>query len=113
MNARQLIRRITEEEELDAKTFLEKRQEGAANVAEEARSKGGPALLTAIHFEAKAEPYASAIDELKDGQEDMASHAEEILAKLADWKNLSMDEFQRFTGQFEAWGECYIKSKES
>jgi hypothetical protein len=94
--------------------FLEKRKKGAHKIEVSARKKGGLSLLTAIHFKAKAVPYAKAIKHST--KENCIKLCEEqtdaVFEKLKDWKNMSMKDFQAITGELEAWGESYLKSKE-
>lgn len=94
--------------------FLQKRKKGAHKIEVSARKKGGPSLLTAVHFKAKAVPYAKAIKHStkEDCTKLCEKQADAVFEKLKSWKEMSMNEFQAVTGQLEAWGESYLKSKE-
>lgn len=92
--------------------FLEARQAGAEKIHKAAAAKGGPALLTAQHFKAKAKPYKIAIKHANDEQRNklFAEHAEQCLKQLKQWKSMTQKEFQTVMGELEVWGEVYIKS---
>jgi len=97
--------------------FLDKRAAGAAKIANSSKEKGGFATLTAIHFAAKAKPYAECEKMEKDPNKDcdkVNAHykkmAEEVYAKLADLDKLSQKDFQALMGELEVWGEVYIRA---
>lgn len=94
--------------------FLTKRAEGAAKIEKSAKEKGGYSILTAYHFAGKRKPYA---DSKKwESKEDKEKHykekAMEALEKLKDLDSLSQKDFQAISGEFEAYGEVYIRSIE-
>jgi len=97
--------------------FLAKRAAGAAKIAHSSKEKGGFATLTAIHFAAKAKPYAECekMEKAPDKDCDKANAhykkmAEEVYAKLANLDKLSQKEFQALMGELEVWGEVYIRA---
>jgi len=97
--------------------FLVKRAAGAAKLESSSREKGGYSTLTAIHYAAKAEPYAESKKleaEYKDDHDKVneiyKQKAEEVYAKLKDLDSLSQKEFQAFMGELEVWGEVYIRA---
>ena len=97
--------------------FLETRKAGAEKIAKSAKEKGGPSLLTATHFKAKRVPYTQAIKHAKareDGKplEGCKERADDLVKMLKNWHKMSQTEFQKVTGELEAYGESYIKSKE-
>lgn len=101
---------------LEAKTskiteFLTKRKAGAEKIAESSRKKGGLALLTAAHFKAKDKPYKEALDQSTDKP---FTHCKEktlsLLKQLEDIDNISQNDWQKLTGELEAYGEAYIQS---
>jgi hypothetical protein len=105
----------TTEESL--KEFLTKRAAGAAKIAHSSKEKGGCATLTAIHFAAKAKPYAEAekLEKAPDKDCDKANayykkKADEVYSKLKDLDKLSQKEFQALMGELEVWGEVYIRA---
>lgn len=107
------LQKVLEGEKLPITNFLRARKKGAAKIAAEARDKGGPAEFTAMHFEAKAEPYSTAITAAIEGEgiESIEKQAQAALEELQDWKNISMEEFQKLTGKFEALGESFLAAK--
>ena len=97
--------------------FLAKRAASAEKIADSAKAKGGYSTLTAIHFAAKARPYAECEKletEYKDDHDKVneiyKQKAEEVYAKLKDLDSLSQKEFQAFMGELEVWGEVYIRA---
>jgi hypothetical protein len=97
--------------------FLIKRAAGAAKLENSSREKGGFAILTAIHYAAKAKPYAESKKlevEYKDDHDKVneiyKQRAEEVYAKLKDLDSLSQKEFQSLMGELEVWGEVYIRA---
>lgn len=93
--------------------FLTKRAEGAAKIEKSAKEKGGYSILTAYHFAGKKKPYA---DSKKwESKEDKEKHykekAMEALERLKDLDGLTQKEFQMISGEFEVYGEVYIRSK--
>ena len=100
----------TPEEAFD--TFLTKRAAGAAKIAHSAKEKGGFSTLTAIHFAAKAKPYAESEKwHDKEGKNEyFKDRAKEVYEKLKDLDSLSQKQFQALMGELEVWGEVYIRS---
>jgi len=97
--------------------FLDKRAAGAAKIAHSAKEKGGFSTLTAIHFAAKAKPYAECekMENAPNKDCDRANahykkKAEELHTKLADLDKLTQKEFQALMGELEVYGEVYIRA---
>ena len=97
--------------------FLDKRSAGAEKLAESTKAKGGYSTLTAIHYAAKAKPYAECIKLNSQHKEDhekvnelYKQKAEEIYSKLSDLDSLSQKEFQALMGELEVYGEVYIRA---
>lgn len=88
--------------------FLDKRAKGAAKLASNSKKKGGFALPTAIHFAAKARPYAECVKH-KDDEDYIADKANDCLKKLQKWDQMSQREFQAVMGELEVYGEVYIR----
>lgn len=113
MNFTTLVRLIESPEPDNLKDFLQTRKAGAHKIETQARRKGGLSLLTATHFKAKAIPYTKAINGVS--KEDHTTlykeNTKNVFDKLSNWENLTMQEFQKLTGEFEAWGEAFIQSK--
>lgn len=94
------------------KEFLTKRKAGAAKIEKMARKKGGPSLLTAAHFKAKAVPYAKAIEHVEEDKMELCKeNAMKCLKQLEKWDTLTQMEFQKISGEFEASAESYLQSK--
>lgn len=110
-----LLEKSTKEEPEDLTAFIEKRKAGAEKIAKSAQEKGGPSLLTATHFKAKKVPYTQAIKHSKarkNGEplEGCKERADELVKMLKNWHKMSQKEFQKVTGELEAFGESYISS---
>ena len=95
---------------LTIQEFITQRAEGAAKIASEAKAKGGLALLTAQHFEAKASSYKAAMVMVCSvtgpisGIIDGLKHLENIATTTAVTAS-SMLVFQQQTGKQEVYGE--------
>ena len=97
--------------------FLDKRLAGAEKLAESTKAKGGYSTLTAIHYAAKAKPYAECIklnskhkEDHKKVNELYKQKAEDVYSKLSDLDSLSQKEFQALMGELEVYGEVYIRA---
>lgn len=97
--------------------FLDKRLAGAEKLAESTKAKGGYSTLTAIHYAAKAKPYAECIKLNSQHKEDhekinelYKQKAEAVYSKLSDLDSLSQKEFQALMGELEVYGEVYIRA---
>jgi hypothetical protein len=90
--------------------FFEKRKQGAAKIAAEARSKGGPSMLTAWHFAAKAQPYNDVLSAIRtDKDENFFMQKCLLLATKLKFAKLDEEQFQKLMGQIEVWGEAFAK----
>jgi len=106
-----LLKTILESKGTKITEFLQKRKAGAAKIEKSARAKGGLSLLTAAHFKAKSRPYSEAISEPSDKPlTHCKDKAIELLDKLKDMDNISQNDWQKLTGELEAYGEAYIQS---
>ena len=103
---------LLEYSDKDLTTFIEKRKAGAEKIEKTSKEKGGVAKLTAIHFAAKKEPYKKALSMVKkeNCSEELKDKCEELMSKLKSWSTMSQKEFQHVMGEFEAYGEVYIKT---
>ena len=69
-------------------------------------------LLTAAHFKAKHKPYKEAIKHSDQPPlEECKQKALKVLDQLKNIDSLSQNEWQKLTGELEAYGESYIESK--
>jgi hypothetical protein len=87
--------------------FFEKRKAGASKIASEARAKGGPSMLTAWHFAAKAQPYTEVLAAIRSNQNEpfFAQKCHSLVGRLRFGK-LKQEEFQKVIGELEVWGEA-------
>lgn len=94
--------------------FSSKRRDGAEKIADNAKEKGGLAMLTYNHFIVKLPYY----DKAKKGKFDPEQGKREYkrlldrLVKATEDVSISQTEFQRLVGKIEVIGELIIKSKE-
>jgi len=112
MDIRKLIKEEMENRE-SFKTFAEKRFKGAEKITNNAKEKGGPAMLTYHHFKVKL-PYYKKVMEGKFDVEKSKKEFKEKLDQLCDLsKNVEMSqvEFQKLVGLIEVLGELIIKQK--
>ena len=104
-----LLNILTESKSFD--TFAEKRMGGAEKIANSAKEKGGPSMLTYHHFIVKLPYYKEAAE----GKFNYAAAVKEFdfcvntLAKKMD--NMEQVEFQKLMGRIEVLGELIIKHK--
>ena len=88
--------------------FAETREKGAEKIADNAKEKGGLALLTWHHFKVKL-PYYKKAAEGKLDFEKAKKEFEETYKKIS--LDMSQIEFQREVGRLEVLGELLIRSK--
>jgi hypothetical protein len=108
-----LIELLSESEQKDKKfcEFAEKRLGGATKIADSAKEKGGPAMLTYHHFVVKLPYYKKAANGNFDLEQTKKDY-KECLDKLCELEtNLNQVEFQRLVGKIEVLGELIIKNK--
>jgi hypothetical protein len=96
-------------------SFAETRLGGAEKIADNAKEKGGAALLTYHHFEVKLEYYEKAAKGDLD-MEDAKKEYKDLLEKLYTATKSDMDieqiAFQELLGKMEVLGELIIKDSE-
>lgn len=104
-----LIDILTESKSFD--TFAEKRMGGAEKIANNAKEKGGPSMLTYHHFVVKLPYYKDAAE----GKFNFAAAVKEFdscVNTLAQkMENMEQVEFQKLMGRIEVLGELIIKHK--
>ena len=93
-----------------AKTsYFRQRLEGAQKAARDNRTKGGSALLSAYHFEAKLPLYRRIIECLEDGGS-LRWVREEFNGSLAQVRRaMNQRRFQEVSGRLEVLGEIIIE----
>ena len=88
--------------------FAEKRMGGATKIADNAKEKGGPSMLTYHHFIVKLPYYKEA----SEGKFNMNKSKKEFTETLKSISlNMNQTEFQREVGRLEVLGELIIKHK--
>jgi hypothetical protein len=104
---------ITEAKE-NMEDFAETREAGAEKITDNAKKKGGLAMLTYHHFVVKL-PYYKKAAEGKMDFEKAKKEYHELLEKLYKATkgelNIQQVEFQRLVGKIEVLGELLIKNK--
>lgn len=110
------LKDILTEEAIETKSFeefAEKRRAGAEKIANNAKEKGGPAMLTYHHFIVKLPYYKKANEGKFDVEEGVKEYGEllEKLKKAGKDVDLGMTEFQKLVGKLEVLGELIIKGK--
>jgi hypothetical protein len=109
-----LINLITESKESKFEEFADKRLGGATKITNNAKEKGGPAMLTYHHFHVKLPYYKKAMEGKLDLGEAKKEY-KELLKQLYQSTKGEMDieqiEFQKLVGKIEVLGELIIKHK--
>jgi hypothetical protein len=102
------LKNILSEEVVKDIDFVSNRMNGAAKISQNAKEKGGDALLTYQHFVVKLPYYEKA----KNGEMDIDAAKTEFTETLGKI-SLDMDQttFQTEVGRLEVLGELIIKSK--
>jgi hypothetical protein len=112
---KELIKRILrEQKEKQSKfeEFAQKRFDGASKITENAKEKGGPAMLTYHHFVVKLPYYKKASEgkfDIKETKTDFQEHLDKLCGLSKD-VNMGQVEFQKLVGIIEVLGELIIKS---
>lgn len=101
-----LLNILTESNSFD--TFAEKRMGGAEKIANSAKEKGGPSMLTYHHFKVKL-PYYKKASEGKFDMGESKKEFNECVKQLSD--NMEQIEFQKLVGRIEVLGELIIKHR--
>ncbi|NBO22753.1 hypothetical protein EBU94_05365, partial [bacterium] len=93
--------------------FAEKRHDGAEKIADDAKEKGGVAMLTYNHFIVKL-PYYEKANAGKFDIEEGIKEFNALVKQLSDSAekvDYGMTEFQKLVGKIEVLGELIIKGK--
>jgi len=108
------LKRLIESELTEFEKFAETRMGGAKKISENAKEKGGLALLTYHHFVVKL-PYYKKASEGKLTKESMEKEYKKLLEKLyestKDGMGIKQIPFQELVGKIEVLGELLIKDK--
>jgi hypothetical protein len=103
--------KITDESFME---FSKKRLDGATKITNNAKEKGGAAMLTFHHFTVKLPYYKKASEgnlDLEKSKEEFKSFLSE-LCKLTEDVEMKQIDFQKLVGKIEVLGELIIKDKE-
>jgi hypothetical protein len=107
---KQLLRE-QEEKESNFEEFAQKRFDGASKISENAKEKGGAAMLTYHHFIVKLPYYKKASEGKFDIKESKIDFKENLdkLCELTKDVDMEQIEFQKLVGIIEVLGELIIK----
>jgi hypothetical protein len=102
------LKSLLKEEVVKDIDFVNNRMNGAAKITQNAKEKGGDALLTYHHFVVKLPYYEKA----KNGEMDIEAAKKEFIETLGKI-SLDMDQttFQTEVGRLEVLGELFINNK--
>ncbi len=98
-------------EDLSFEEFSKKRLEGATKISNDAKEKGGAALLTHHHFVVKLPYYKKATEgnfNVNEAQIELKKYLDELCNVSSDMEQIH---FQELVGLIEVLGELIIKSK--
>ena len=104
---------LNEDEKLES--FAETRLGGAEKIADNAKEKGGAALLTYHHFEVKLEYYEKATKgdlDMEDAKKEYKDLLEKLYSSTKDDMGIEQIAFQELLGKMEVLGELIIKDSE-
>ena len=97
---------LTESRSFDE--FAEKRMGGASKIANNAKEKGGPSMLTYHHFVVKL-PYYKKAAAGKLNKDDAKKEFDKTLKSIS--LNMTQTQFQTEMGRLEVLGELLIENK--
>jgi hypothetical protein len=109
-----IIKVLREQEEKQSKfeEFAQKRFDGASKITENAKEKGGPAMLTYHHFVVKLPHYKKASEgkfDIEKSKVEFKKHLDKLCG-LSEDVDMGQVEFQKLVGLIEVLGELIIKS---
>jgi hypothetical protein len=96
-------------------TFADNRLSGASKIADNAKEKGGDAMLTYHHFNVKLPIYQKSARgkfSPEQGIKTLNSLIDELNQSVGKSVKISQVEFQKLVGLIEVWGELLIKYQE-
>jgi hypothetical protein len=112
---KELIKKLLreqEEKQTKFEEFAQKRFDGASKITENAKEKGGPAMLTYHHFVVKLPHYKKASEGKFDIEKSKVEYKKHLdkLCGLSEDVDMGQVEFQKLLGLIEVLGELIIKS---
>jgi hypothetical protein len=106
---------LSEDESTKLESFAETRLGGAEKIVNNAKEKGGLALLTYHHFEVKLEYYEKASKgelDMEDAKKEYKDLLEKLHTSTKDDMGIEQIDFQELLGKMEVLGELIIKENE-
>jgi hypothetical protein len=110
------LKEIMVQETKQEEEFAETRMAGAEKIVDNAKEKGGLAMLTWHHFKVKLPYYKKASEGTLDMDKTAALYKkllEELYVSTKDDMNMEQIPFQELLGKLEVLGELLIKHKEA
>ena len=109
MRLKNLLKEEGYPENVEFKEFAKKSLEGATKIANDAKEKGGAAMLTYHHFIVKLPYYKKAAEEgfnVEEGKKELQKHLDELCKAGSQMEQIR---FQELVGIVEVLGELLIK----
>jgi polyhydroxyalkanoate synthesis regulator phasin len=106
---------LAEDDSTKLESFAETRLGGAEKIADNAKEKGGAALLTYHHFEVKLPYYEKAAKgelNMDDAKKEYKDLLEKLYTSTKDAMDIEQIDFQELVGKIEVLGELIIKENE-
>jgi hypothetical protein len=100
--------------EKEFEDFAETRMTGAEKIADNAKEKGGLALLTWHHFKVKLPYYEKALEgklDLDKARKEYIELLDRLYESTKEDMSIEQIEFQELVGKLEVLGELIIKHK--
>jgi hypothetical protein len=94
--------------------FAETREKGAEKIANNAKEKGGPSMLTYHHFHVKLPYYKKAAEgklDLEAAHKEYKDLVKQLHTATKTEMNIDQIAFQKLVGKIEVLGELLIKHK--
>lgn len=97
------------------KSYLDNRKKSAQDAADKAKEKGGDAMASFYHFDAKVKAYDKCYKIVKKDDKliVLQEKSSDSLKELKKFKNMTQKVFQKIVGELEVWGELFIKCREN
>ena len=105
---------ISESKDSKFEEFANKRFNGAQKITDNAKEKGGPAILTYHHFKVKLPYYEKAVEgdfDMEKSKKEYKEHLEKLYTSTKEDMNIHQIDFQELVGKLEVLGELIIKHK--
>jgi len=106
---------LAEDDSTKLESFAETRLGGAEKIADNAKEKGGAALLTYHHFEVKLPYYEKAAKgelDMDDAKKEYKDLLEKLYTSTKGDMGIEQIDFQELLGKMEVLGELIIKENE-